>query len=83
MTLELVAFYVLAAVTLGSAALVVKAEDPFHAAIWTALSLLSIGGHYLLLRADFVAMMQILIYVGAVMVLVVFVIMLTRREEPI
>lgn len=81
--MELVAFYVLAAITLGSAILVVKTRDPFRAAIWTALSLFSIGGHYLLLRADFVAMMQILVYVGAVMVLVIFVIMLTRRERPI
>lgn len=83
MSLELLAFYFLAGVTLGSAVMVVKAPDPFHAALWAALSLFSIAGHYLLLRAEFVAMMQVLIYVGAVMVLIIFVIMLTRREEPI
>jgi len=82
-TLELVAFYLLAAITLGSAVMVVRTADPFHCALWTALSLFSIAGHYLLLHAAFVAMMQVLIYVGAVMVLVIFTVMLTRREEPI
>lgn len=83
MTLEVVAFYLLAGTTLGSAGMVTMARDPFHCALWCALSLFSIAGHYLLLRAEFLAMMQVLIYVGAVMVLVIFVIMLTKREEPI
>ncbi|MBS1263035.1 MAG: NADH-quinone oxidoreductase subunit J [Methanonatronarchaeales archaeon] len=83
MSAELLVFYALAGITLGSAAMVVRTREPFHCALWCALSLFSIAGHYVLLRAEFVAVMQVLIYVGAVMILIIFVIMLTRRTEPI
>lgn len=83
MSIEMAAFYAISAVTLVSAAMVVKSRNPFHSGLWLALSLFSVGGHYLLLRAPYLAAVQVLTYVGAVAILIIFVVMLTRREKPV
>ncbi len=81
MTAELIAFGLFAAVTLGSALGVVLLEEPWHAALLLGVALLSVAVHYVMLAAEFVAMMQILVYVGGVLILITFAVMLTAREE--
>lgn len=73
-----VLFGLLGVVALGSALLVVTTRQLVHAALWLVVCLGSVGGCYLLLSAEFVAWVQVLIYVGAVVVLLLFGLMLTR-----
>jgi NADH-quinone oxidoreductase subunit J len=73
-----VAFLLLGAVALGSAVLVVTTDQLVHAAMWLVVSFGALAGCYLLLSAELVAWVQVLIYVGAVVVLLLFGIMLTR-----
>ena len=72
------AFCVLAVVGSLSAIGVVTASNVVHAALYLVVSLLSVGGVYLLLGAEFVAWVQILIYVGAIVILFLFGLMLTK-----
>jgi len=71
-------FVLLSLVTLGSALLVVTTPHLVHAALWLVVTLGSVAGIFLLLAAEFVAWVQVLIYVGAVVVLLLFAVMLTR-----
>jgi NADH-quinone oxidoreductase subunit J len=71
-------FGLLGVVALASALLVVTTREMVHAALWLVVTLGAIAGCYLLLSAEFVAWVQVLIYVGAVVVLLLFGIMLTR-----
>lgn len=75
------AFIVLAAVMLVSALAVVLLRNIVHCALFLALSFLSVAGIYILLNAEFLAAVQILIYAGAVMILLLFAIMLTQRAH--
>ena len=72
------AFAVLALVGSVSAIGVVLARNVVHAALYLVVTLLSVGGVYLLLGAEFVAWVQILIYVGAIVILFLFGLMLTK-----
>ncbi len=72
------AFCVLAVVGSLSAVAVVTARNVVHAALYLVVSLLSVAGVYLLLGAEFVAWVQILIYVGAIVILFLFGLMLTK-----
>jgi NADH-quinone oxidoreductase subunit J len=80
---EAALFYVLAIMTLFMAVFVVTARVAVHSALFLISTLVNIALMFLLLRAEFVAGVQILVYVGGVMVLFLFVIMLvqTRAEE--
>ncbi|ARS90938.1 NADH-quinone oxidoreductase subunit J [Natrarchaeobaculum aegyptiacum] len=80
--LELIAFVLFAVVTLGSALGVVLLRDPWHSALMLGIALLSVAVHYVMLAAEFVAMMQVLVYVGGVLILITFAVMLTQREQP-
>ncbi len=71
-------FVLLSLVTLGSAVLVVTTPHLVHAALWLVVTLGSVAGIFLVLAAEFVAWVQVLIYVGAVVVLLLFALMLTR-----
>jgi len=73
-----VAFGLLGIVAVGSAGLVVTTTRIVHAALWLVVTLGALAGCYLLLMAEFVAWVQVLIYVGAVVVLLLFAVMLTR-----
>jgi NADH-quinone oxidoreductase subunit J len=73
-----VLFALLGLVAIGSALLVVTTRHLVHAALWLVVTLGAIGGCYLLLSAEFVAWVQVLIYIGAVVVLLLFGLMLTR-----
>ena len=71
-------FVLLSLVALGSALLVVGTANVVHAALWLVVTLGAVAGLYLVLAAEFVAWVQVLIYVGAVVVLLLFALMLTR-----
>ena len=71
-------FVLLSLVTLGSALLVVTTSNLVHAALWLVVTLGAVAGLYLVLAAEFVAWVQVLIYVGAVVVLLLCALMLTR-----
>jgi NADH-quinone oxidoreductase subunit J len=75
--LELV-FALFGLVAVGAAVLVVTTRHLVHAALWLVVSLGAVAGCFLLMSAEFVAWMQVLIYVGAVVVIVLFGFMLTR-----
>jgi NADH-quinone oxidoreductase subunit J len=73
-----VIFLILGVLAVGSALLVVTARNLVHAALWLVVTLGSVAGVYLVLAAEFVAWVQVLIYVGAVVVLLLFALMLTK-----
>lgn len=72
-----VAFWVLTVVTVGGAAMVVLARNLIHAVLFLVLSFVGIAGLYITLSADFVAVVQVLVYAGAISVLMLFAVMLT------
>ncbi|MGZ4426838.1 MAG: NADH-quinone oxidoreductase subunit J family protein [Nocardioidaceae bacterium] len=73
-----VIFVLLGLIAVGSALLVVTTKNMVHAALWLVVTLGSVAGTFLLLAAEFVAWVQVLIYVGAVVVLLLFALMLTK-----
>jgi NADH-quinone oxidoreductase subunit J len=73
------AFWMLAGLTVGSGLMVVAVRNLIHAVVFLILSFLGIAGLYVTLSADFVAVTQVLIYAGAVSVLILFAIMLTPQ----
>ena len=81
MSLSLVVFYLLSVVCLGGAMGVVVARNVVHAALLLLVSLMGVAGLFLLLLAEFLALVQVLIYGGAITIVVLFVIMLTRVQE--
>jgi NADH-quinone oxidoreductase subunit J len=81
-TYELVAFGLFAAVTVGASLGVVLVRDVWHAVLLLGAALLSVAVHFVMLRAEFVAAMQILVYVGGVLILISFAVMLVRRSYP-
>lgn len=81
MSISLIVFYILGVVCLGSAVGVVVSRNVVHAALLLLVSLMGVAGLYLLLLAEFLALVQVLIYGGAITIVVLFVIMLTRVHE--
>lgn len=80
MTWELFVFLFLAASALISAFFVVDSKEIVHSVIALAACFISIACMFVMLSAEFVAIVQILVYVGAVVVVILFGIMLTKRE---
>ncbi len=76
MSLALIAFYLFAAVTIISALMVVSARHPVHAVLWLILAFFNAAGLFLLMGAEFLAMILVIVYVGAVAVLFLFVVMM-------
>jgi NADH-quinone oxidoreductase subunit J len=74
--LQGIAFYVLAAVAVAGALAVVTARNPVHSVLWLILSFFSSAGLFVLLGAEFLAMLLVVVYVGAVAVLFLFVVMM-------
>ncbi|MBF0693722.1 MAG: NADH-quinone oxidoreductase subunit J [Flavobacterium sp.] len=77
----LVLFYILAAVTLATAILTIISKNPIHSAIYLVICFFSIAGHYLLFNAQFLAIVHIIVYSGAIMVLFLFTIMLMNLNK--
>ena len=76
MALSAIAFYLLAAVTLISGVLVLSARNPVHSVLFLILTFFSAAGLFVLLGAEFLAMLLVVVYVGAVAVLFLFVVMM-------
>ena len=76
-----VVFWVLAVSTISAAFGVVQIRDLFRAALFLVLTLLGVAGMFVLLRAEFLAAVQVLIYVGAISVLIIFAILMTGDVE--
>lgn len=79
MTIQQILFILIAAVVLGSAVLVVTTRNLFHAALFLAISFFGVAGFYVLLDAGFFAAAQVLVYIGAISILFIFAVMLTRN----
>lgn len=79
---QLVSLVILSALLTGSAMAVVLVPNIVYAAFLLGLCFISVAGMYILLNADFVAAAQVLIYVGAVNVLILFAIMLVNKKKP-
>ncbi|MEO8739376.1 MAG: NADH-quinone oxidoreductase subunit J [Casimicrobiaceae bacterium] len=76
MTFQTAIFYVFAAILVFAALRVVTSRNPVHAALWLVLSFFTAAGVWMLLQAEFLAIVLVLVYVGAVMVLFLFVVMM-------
>ena len=78
-------FIVLSAVAVFSALMVIISKNPVHSVIWLILVFFAISGHYLLMNAQFLAIVNIIVYAGAIMVLFLYVLMLMdlkKETEP-
>jgi NADH:ubiquinone oxidoreductase subunit 6 (subunit J) len=86
MTVSHIVFIILSAVVLGGALAMVITKSMFRAALFMALSFVGIAGLFVLLEAELLGMLQLLVYVGAIAILIIFAIMLSRRimsgDEP-
>src|SRR6187401_1888019 len=83
MSVEQVIFYVFAALAVISALGVITLKNVVHSAVCLAATLLSVAGIFLTLHAEFLAGVQVIVYVGGILVLFVFVIMLISVEKTI
>ena len=79
MTLGDLAFWVLSVLLVGAALAVVLSKNLFHAVLWLALALTGTAGIFLLLNAEFLAAVQLLLYAGGIITVVVFAIVVTER----
>ncbi|MBI2197291.1 MAG: NADH-quinone oxidoreductase subunit J [Candidatus Rokubacteria bacterium] len=79
MTLEPLAFWALSALLVGSALAVVLTKNLFHSVLYLALALTGTSGIFLVLEAEFLAAVQLLLYAGGVITIVVFAIVVTER----
>ena len=73
-------FLITAVVILASAVMVVSSRNLVHAALWLVSALFGVAVLYALLNAGFLAVVQVVIYIGAIAILFIFAVMLTRRE---
>jgi NADH-quinone oxidoreductase subunit J len=76
-----IAFWVMAVSSIVAAIAVVQLRDLFRASLFLAVSFFGVAGLFVLLRAEFLAIVQVLIYVGAISVLIVFAVLMTRDVE--
>jgi NADH-quinone oxidoreductase subunit J len=79
MTIAQIGFLVISATTILAAILVVTSRKMIHAALWLVLSLGGVAVLFVLLQASFLAVVQVVIYIGAIAILIIFAVMLTRR----
>jgi NADH-quinone oxidoreductase subunit J len=71
---------------IGSAVMMISSKSPVHSVLWLIVVFFAISGHYILLNAQFLAIVNIIVYAGAIMVLFLFVVMLMNlnaETEPI
>jgi NADH-quinone oxidoreductase subunit J len=80
MTGEQIIFLLVALFTLGSSLLVVTTRNLVHAALWLIATLFGVAVMFALLNASFLAVVQVIVYIGAIAILFIFAVMLTRKE---
>lgn len=78
-----IGFFIVAATALVSAILVVRSQNLIRAVLWLGITLLSTAAFYAMLESSFLAGVQVLVYVGGVVTLMIFGVMITRRHEGI
>lgn len=76
MSVSEILFWFLSVLALGSAVMVVASKSPVHSILYLIITFFAISGHYILLNAQFLAIVNIIVYAGAIMVLFLFVVML-------
>ncbi|MFV0305550.1 MAG: NADH-quinone oxidoreductase subunit J [Moheibacter sp.] len=74
-------FFVLAGLTILSGLLTISSKSPVHSILFLIITFFSISGHYILLNAQFLAVVNIIVYAGAIMVLFLFVVMLMNLNK--
>jgi NADH-quinone oxidoreductase subunit J len=85
MDISQIAFIALSAITVLAALMVIFSKNPIHSVLWLILVFFAISGHYVMLNAQFLAIVNLIVYAGAIMVLFLFVIMLmnlNKATEP-
>src|SRR6059058_2479206 len=81
MSITQLLFWILSIIALFSALMVVTSKNPIYSVLWLIITFFSISGHYILLNAQFLAIVNIIVYAGAIMVLFLFVIMLMNLNK--
>ena len=85
MNVTQILFWFLSVLAVGSAFMVVASKNPVHSILFLIITFFAISGHYILLNAQFLAIVNIIVYAGAIMVLFLFVVMLMNlnaESEP-
>ena len=85
MNITQILFWLLSVMALFGALMVVVSKNPVYSVLWLIVTFFAISGHYVLLNAQFLAIVNIIVYAGAIMVLFLFVIMLmnlNKETEP-
>jgi NADH-quinone oxidoreductase subunit J len=85
MNITEILFAILTVIALFSALMVITSKNPVYSVLWLIATFFAISGHYILLNAQFLAIVNIIVYAGAIMVLFLFVIMLmnlNKESEP-
>ncbi len=85
MSASQILFWFLSVLALGSALMVVVSRNPVHSVLWLIVTFFAISGHYIMLNAQFIGIVNLIVYAGAIMVLFLFVIMLMNlnaETEP-
>jgi NADH-quinone oxidoreductase subunit J len=85
MNVTQILFWFLSVMAIFSAMMVITNKNPVHSVLWLVVTFFAISGHYILLNAQFLAIVNIIVYAGAIMVLFLFVIMLmnlNKETEP-
>lgn len=85
MSVTVFLFYFLSVLALGSAIMVVISRNPVYSVLWLISTFFAISGHYILMNAQFIGIVNLIVYAGAIMVLFLFVIMLMNlnaETEP-
>lgn len=85
MNITQILFWLLSVMALFGAMMVITSRNPVYSVLWLILTFFAISGHYILLNAQFLAIVNIIVYAGAIMVLFLFVIMLmnlNKTTEP-
>lgn len=82
MSWDEIIFWILAAMAIVTVLAMLRSKEITHSVVFLATTFIAIAGMFVLLNAEFLALVQILVYVGAIVVLILFAIMLTKRELP-
>lgn len=86
MSITTLVFILLSVMAVGSALMMLLSKNPVHSVLWLIVVFFAISGHYILLNAQFLAIVNIIVYAGAIMVLFLFVVMLMNlntETEPV
>ncbi len=81
MDITKILFWVLSVIALFGAVMVITSKNPVYSVLWLIITFFTISGHYILLNAQFLAIVNIIVYAGAIMVLFLFVIMLMNLNS--